>query len=107
MKSDFKGGRNGQLDAYRHALASATVSYTLGEWAVNFVTSVFEWRDKDSNKMDRHNNRIGAGIGSRIESFREIEPSVQQSVRNGAEDASDENQITWLPANKWREGKFW
>ncbi len=107
VKSDFKGGRNGQLDAYRHALASATVSYTLGEWAVNLVTIVFERGEKDSHKMDRHNNRIGAGIGSKLESFREIEPSVLQSVRKGAVDATDENQITWLPANKWRDGRFW
>ncbi len=35
LKSDFEGGRNGKLDAYRHSLASATVAYTLGEWAVD------------------------------------------------------------------------
>lgn len=107
LSSDLKGGRHGQLDAYRHALASATVSHTLGEWAVDLVTGVFEWDDKDSNKMDRHNNRIGAGIGSGVESFREIEPAVLQSVRKGAVNAIDINQITWLPADKWREGSLW
>ena len=107
MRSDLPGGRHGHLDAYRHSLASATVSYTLGEWAVNLVTSVFEWDDKDSNGMDRHNNRIGAGIGSRVESFHEIEPAVLQSVRKGAVNAANSNQITWLPANKWRDGRFW
>jgi len=107
LRSDLKGGRHGQLDAYRHALASATVSYTLGEWAVNLTTSAFEWDDKDSNKMDRHNNKIGAKIGSRVESFREIEPTVLRSVMNGAVDAADSNQITWLPSSKWREGRLW
>ena len=107
MQSDFKGGRHGQLDAYRHALASATVSYTLGEWAVNLVTSVFEWNDKDSNKMDRHNNRIGAKIGSKVKSFSEIEPAVLERVKLGSEDVSDINQITWLPTKKWSEGRLW
>lgn len=107
LRSDLPGGRHGQLDAYRHALASATVSYTLGEWAVDLVTSVFEWDDKDSNEMDRHNNRIGAGIGSNAGSFREIEPAVLKSVRKGAVKATDPNQITWLPANKWRDGRLW
>lgn len=107
LRSDLPGGRHGQLDAYRHALASATVSYTLGEWAVDLVTSVFEWDEKDSNGMDRHNNSIGAGIGSSVESFREIEPAVLRSVRKGAVNAANSNQITWLPANKWREGRLW
>jgi hypothetical protein len=103
----LEGGRHGQLDAYRHSLASATVSYTLGEWAVNLVTRVFEWDDKDSNGMDRHNNRIGAGIGSRAKSFREIEPAVLKSVRKGAVNATEPNQITWLPVDKWRDGRLW
>jgi hypothetical protein len=77
LNSDFKGGRHGPLDAYRHALASATVSYTLGAWAVDAVTNIFEWNDRDSNKMDRHNNKIGASIGSSVRSFREIEPAVR------------------------------
>jgi len=107
LRSDLQGGRHGQLDAYRHALASATVSYTLGEWAVNLTTSVFEWDDKDSNKMDRQNNRIGAGIGSTVESFSEIEPAILQSVQKGAVNSADLNQITWLPVQKWRDGRLW
>ena len=107
LRSDLSGGRHGQLDAYRHTLASATVSYTLGEWAVNLTTSVFEWDDKDSNKMDRQNNRIGAGIGSTVESFSEIEPAVLQSVRKGAVNSADLNQITWLSVQKWRDGRLW
>jgi hypothetical protein len=107
LSSDFEGGRNGKLDAYRHVLSSAIVSYTLGEWAVELVTSIFERDDKDSNKMDRHNNKIGASIGSKIESFWEIEPTVQKSVLNGGVGATDLDQITWLPATKWRDGKLW
>ena len=107
LRSDFKGGRHGQLDAYRHVLASATVSYTLGEWAVNLVTRVFESNNKDSNRMDRHNNVIGGKIGSTVRSFRELEPAVQQSVMKGRTDATEPKQITWLPMAKWRDGNFW
>ena len=105
--SDLKGGRHGPLDAYRHALASATVSYTLGAWAVDAVTNIFEWNDRDSNKMDRHNNKIGASIGSSVRSFREIEPAVRESVMNGAVDAMELNQITWLTPTKWRDVRLW
>ena len=107
LKSNFKGGRHGQLDAYRHALASATVSYTLGNWAVDFTTWIFESNSKDSNKMDIHNNRIGANLGSLARSFHDIEPAVCQSVMHGTVYAIDPDQITWLPPTKWREGKLW
>ncbi len=107
LKSDLQGGRHGQLDAYRHALASATVSYTLGDWAVNLVSAIFEWNNKDSNKMDIHNNRVGASIGSRVKSFRDIEPTVRQSVKTGTVNATDTNQITWLPTDLWRDEKLW
>lgn len=107
FKSDFKGGRNGQLDAYRHALASATVSYTIGEWGVHLVTYLFELHEKDSNRMDRHNNQIGASIGSNARSFNDIEPAVRQSVFDGKVSATDPDQVTWLSENKWRDGKFW
>jgi hypothetical protein len=107
LRSDFGGGRHGQLDAYRHALASAVVSYTLGEWAVTTATGVLEWNDKDSNRMDRHNNRIGAAIGSSVESFREIEPAVRKSVLNGEVDTTDLSHITWLRESKWRDGRLW
>lgn len=107
LRSDFEGGRHGPLDAYRHALASAVVSYTVGEWAVTITTIVFEWGDKNSNKMDRHNNRLGAAIGSRAESFSGIEPAVRGAVLNGAIGTTEKNQITWLPESRWEDGRFW
>jgi hypothetical protein len=107
LQSDFEGGRNGQLDAYRHSLASATVSYTLGEWAVDLTSWIFESGGKESNQMDMHNNRIGAKIGSTVRTFSDIEPAVRRAVENGNESATNAEQITWLPSAKWRDGKFW
>ena len=107
LRSDFKGGRHGQLDAYRHALASAMVSYTLGEWAVHVTTCIFESGEKESNRMDVHNNRVGAHLGSKAEAFSDIEPAVRRSVMNGNVAAIDPDQITWLPSIRWRDGKFW
>lgn len=107
LKSDFEGGRHGKLDAYRHALASAAVSYTSGEWAVDFTTWIFESNEKDSNTMDTHNNRIGANLGSEAVSFRNIEPAVRHAVLNGKVSAVDPKQITWLPPTKWSDGKLW
>ena len=107
LKSDLKGGRNGQLDAYRHALASAAVAYTLGQWAVHFTTYVFESGGKASNLMDAQNNRIGAKIGSQVQTFSDIEPCVRQAVQHGQASATDPSQITWLPTSQWRDSKFW
>ena len=107
LNSDFEGGRHGQLDAYRHALASATVSYTLGSWAVDLTTQVFESRGKDSNKMDAHNNKIGAEIGSKVKSFHDIEPAIHKAVTNGTANSSNPEQITWLPPSRWHNGKLW
>jgi len=107
LRSDLKGGRHGQLDAYRHALASATVSYTLGEWAVDVTTWIFESGKKDSNKMDIHNNRIGARLGTKAESFGDIEPAVRSAVLNGTVSSVDTEQITWLSSDRWRDGKLW
>jgi hypothetical protein len=107
FRSDLEGGRHGPLDAYRHTLASAVVSYTLGQWAVNFTTGLMESRGKDSNNMDSHNNRIGAGIGVSSKSFHDLEPSVRQSVLNGAVNSTNTNQVTWLPKEKWKSGRIW
>ena len=107
FQSDLEGGRDGPLDAYRHTLASAVVSYTVGEWGVNLTTFLMESRGKDSNKMDRHNNRIGAKIGSHAKSFKELEPTVRKRVQAGAAYSKDTNQSTWLSKERWRDGKIW
>ncbi len=107
LRSDLKGGRHGPLDAYRHALASSVVSYTIGGWAVDLITSVFESGGKAPNNMDRHNNRIGAGIGAGSRTFSELERTVSQAVESGTADTTDPQRITWLPENQWRDGRFW
>jgi len=107
LRSDLEGGRHGPLDAYRHALASAVVSHTLGEWAVELVTTLFESSGKDSNHMDRRNNSIGAAIGGSVEFFGELEPRVRAEVSAGAELSDEASQITWLPSDRWRDSKFW
>jgi hypothetical protein len=95
------------LDAYRHALASAVVSYTIGEWPVDLMTRLMERNHQASHEMDRHNNRIGARIGSSVQAFGQIEPAVRLAVRDGAVDAKDADQIRWLPKPEWRERKLW
>jgi hypothetical protein len=107
LRSDLEGGRHGPLDAYRHALASAVVSHTLGQWAVELVTTVFESSGKDSNQMDRKNNSIGAAIGRHTESFGDLESSVREKISAGAELSDESGQITWLPRDRWRDSKLW
>ena len=107
LRSDLEGGRHGPLDAYRHALASAVVSHTLGAWAVELVTSVFESSGKESNRMDRKNNAIGAAIGVTTGSFTELETRVRERVSAGAESSNVAGQITWLPSERWRDSRFW
>ena len=107
LRSDLEGGRHGPLDAYRHALASAVVSYTLDEKAVGITTRLMESKGKQSNIMDRHNNMIGAQIGSVANTFTDIEPLVHKRVLVGAVNSTNINQITWLPAEKWRNAFLW
>jgi len=107
FRSDLQGGKNGPLDAYRHTLASAIVSYTTGEFTVKLFTEWVESKHKDAGIMDRHNNLIGAGIGSRCKSFRAIEPAVAQAVLNGSVRAEEASQVTWLPEEEWKDGRFW
>jgi hypothetical protein len=107
FRSDLKGGGNGHLDAYRHTLASSVVSYTIGDWAVNATTFLMESSSKDSSKMDAHNNHIGAQIGAHAQSFSELEPTVRDRVLIGDINATDPNQITWLPKKKWSNRRIW
>jgi hypothetical protein len=107
LSSDLPGGRHGPLDAYRHTLASAFVSYTLHPRAVHFVSNVMESNEKRSSTMDRHNNANGARIGFTVQSISEIEPAVAQSIANGQIYSTHPNQSTWLPKEDWRQGKLW
>lgn len=105
-KSGFEGGKLGQLDAYRHTLASAVVTYTLSSCAVDLVTLI-ESRSNENGLMDRHNNRIGTNLGRQATRFKDIENQVFKSVMLGAENATDYNQITWLPKAQWKNSLFW
>ena len=106
-KSDFKGGKHGPLDAYRHTLASAVVTYTTNEYAVKLATNIMERNDKNSNKMDIHNNNIGIQIGKNAKSFYDLKPEVHQSVSKGTVNTNNPNQTTWLPEKEWHEGLIW
>lgn len=106
-QSDLEGGGNGPLDAYRHTLASAVVTYTLGEWAVNITSYFMESEKSVTAEMDRHNNHIGAKIGSHAKSFKDIEPTVRQHVLEGACFSMKDEQTTWLPKSYWRKRLLW
>ena len=106
-RSNLSGGRCGPLDAYRHTLASAALAFTLSPKVVEWVTRVMEHGGSDSNLMDEHNNQIGARIGSRAHSFGEIERLVHAQVLRGVVNARDPGQVTWLPRERWRDGRLW
>ena len=112
---DLPGGHDGPLDAYRHTLASAVLTYVFdgafgqraGIGAVEVVIFVMEHGESRSNVMDRHNNRLGSRIGSHAPTFAEIEPAVIQAVAKGTILATSPDQVTWLPEQDWRAGVFW
>lgn len=106
-RCDLPGGRNGPLDAYRHTLASAVVAYTLSDAVVAAVTTAMEWRGSESNRMDRHNNAIGAAIGARATAFSQLEPAVRAQVAAGAVDAVAASQTTWRPPDQWHTRWLW
>ena len=105
IPSDFPGGRNGPKDAYRHTLASATVAYTGSPRWVEWTTRIMEHGDGGdaSNAMDRHNNRIGERIGADATSWTQMRANVRAAVQAGGIDVDDDNRITWLPPEKWRD----
>ena len=107
LQSDLPGGRHGPLDAYRHTLASAVVSYTLNEEAIHLVNRVMEGDPLHIHAMDRHNNLIGARIGSEVESFGDIERAVAEQVAKGKVMSRDPDQSTWLPEVMWQNEKMW
>ncbi len=103
LGSGLPGPRHGPQDAYRHALASAVLAYTISPRAVHWVTKVMEFSDHSSSQMDRHNNAIGAAIGGRAASFAEIRPQVEARVRAGQVNARDPQQVTWMLPQTWRQ----
>ena len=95
VASDLPGGRHGPLDGYRHALASAVVSYTLHPAVVPVVNLAMESQGKDSNRMDRHNNLLGASIGDEVGEFGEIEPLVRALAESGSSGAPLPGRMAW------------
>ena len=107
FKSDFTDGKNGQLDAYRHTLASAMVAYTLSPKAVVVVTKIMERKGNIANLMDQHNNALGAIIGVDAKSINELNSQVINHVQHGAINTNIRTQTTWLPQNFWGNSFFW
>ena len=95
---------HGPKDAYRHTLASATVAFTSARW-VDWVTVVMEGDGHGdvARAMDVRNNRIGARIGAEAESWNEMNAAVLQAVQAGGVAVEDEDRITWLPRERWRD----
>jgi hypothetical protein len=106
-QSGLEGGRHGPKDAYRHVLASAVVAYTLHPRAVALFTLITESKGKDTNTMDAHNNRIGASIGSGAGSFSELPHIVLSNVLEGGVNTTNDQQVTWLPEQRWKSGLLW
>ena len=107
LTSDLEGGRHGPLDAYRHTLASAFVAYTTNPSVVGLISAAMESKKNRSSAMDRHNNSIGAMIGTNAVRFSDLEALVSTSISNGAVNAEHPQQSTWLPKEDWRPGKLW
>ena len=108
FRADLPGGRNGPADAYRHTLASATVAYTSSPRFVAWVTTVMEddGQGNPMRAMDAHNNRIGARIGATATSWNDMQAKVLHAVRSGTVDATNADQITWLPQPWWRDRMY-
>ena len=106
LRSGLPGGSDGPMDAYRHTLASAQLSYVLGPGVVTVFTTLTE-RHPERNRddaMDTHNNLLGAAIGAQAGSLREVRAEVLHRVRAGGVDRADPGQVTWLPSRYWSEG---
>ena len=106
--ADLPGGRNGPADAYRHALASATVAYTSSPRLVDWATWAMEGDGSrgSSRAMDAHNNRIGARIGSTAPSWDAMQSTVLAAVHAGRVDADRAETITWLPPERWQNRTY-
>lgn len=109
LAAGLPGGRHGPADAYRHALASATVAYTGSPQWVEWTTFVMEERGETSTAaraMDAHNNRVGARIGANASSWDAMQADVLAAVQRGREGTASPDQITWLPRATWRERPY-
>jgi enoyl-CoA hydratase/carnithine racemase len=105
IQAALPGGRYGPGDAYRHGLASGFVAKTLSPRAVELVSAMMEG-DDEASLMDRHNNAIGAAIGAGAASLDDMQQRVLAAVRAGRVNATDPNQMTWLPPRRWRNLPF-
>ncbi len=105
FRAALPGSRYGPGDAYRHALASGFVARTLSPRAVELAGAVMEG-DDEASLMDRHNNAIGAAIGADAASLDQMQQRVLAAVRTGRVNATDPNQMTWLPPHRWRNLPF-
>jgi hypothetical protein len=116
--SNLPGGRNGPLDAYRHMLASAYLSFALGPKSVEIVTTIMESCSKRSCQMDRNNNILGAKIGTEHSSLIDLEPAVTREIFSMKEELArsvnpeDETPSAlgrpkWLASRDWGSGMFW
>jgi hypothetical protein len=72
---------------------------------VAWVTAVMEdgGEGDAARAMDAHNNRLGARIGARAESWTQMRADVLAAVQAGGVSLEDPNRITWLPPEKWQE----
>ena len=106
LRSGLPGGSDGPMDAYRHTLASAQLSYFLGPGTVKVFTVLTERHPdrKRDDAMDTHNNLLGAAIGAQARSLREVRSEVLHRVMSGSVDQTDPGQVTWLPRYYWSEG---
>ena len=108
LRSDLPGGRNGPRDAYRHSLASAIVGYTGSPRWVDWVTAVMEdgGRGDEARAMDAHNNRLGARIGAKAESWKQMRTAIRKAVGDGGVKLEDPDRITWLPPERWQDRMY-
>ena len=106
LRSGLPGGSDGPMDAYRHTLASAQLSYTIGPWSVRLFTVLTERHAerKRDDAMDRHNNLLGAAIGASSTSLRAVRAEVLHRVEAGIANAVDPARVTWLPRWYWSDG---
>lgn len=102
--SPWPSGKNGQLDAYRHTLASAVVAYTSSPKVVQWVTHLMEHKGNAANLMDQHNNRIGANTAN---SLNALNHAVNVQISQGTVNANSTTQTTWLPQTDWGESLLW